>query len=220
VKCPHCHEGIHEEWGPILELGQDAELLGLALERLVCPECLRHVVRACERIVIDGFVQERIKLLHPHAPTRPVPPELEGEYAEDFREACAVLSLSPKASAAISRRLVQHVLREKAGVKKANLDQEIKTVLDEDLLPADLAEDLDAIRTIGNFSAHPVKSTDTGAVVDVEPGEAEWLLDVLEELLEYYFVRPAKREAKRQALNEKLNDTGKPPLKEKPEQAT
>jgi hypothetical protein len=33
---------------------------------------------------------------------------------------------------------------------------------------------LDAIRTIGNFAAHPIKSTSSGEIVDVEPGEAEW----------------------------------------------
>jgi hypothetical protein len=29
------------------------------------------------------------------------------------------------------------------------------------------------VRTIGNFAAHPIKSTSTGTIVDVEPGEAE-----------------------------------------------
>lgn len=52
-----------------------------------------------------------------------------------------------------------------------------------------------AIRMIGNFAAHPMTSTNTGEVVDVEPGEAEFLLSVLEELLDYYFVRPARRHA-------------------------
>jgi hypothetical protein len=41
------------------------------------------------------------------------------------------------------------------------------------------------IRTVGNFAAHRIKSTNTGEVVDVEPGEAEHLLNALEELLDY-----------------------------------
>jgi hypothetical protein len=52
-------------------------------------------------------------------------------------------------------------------------------------------------------------------VVEVEPGEAEWLLDVLEELMKHYFVVPAERKRKRNALNSKLADTNKPPLKAK-----
>jgi hypothetical protein len=49
--------------------------------------------------------------------------------------------------------------------------------------------------------------------VDVEAGEADWLLDVLEELLDFYFVRPAASRRRREKLNEKLKDTGKLELK-------
>jgi hypothetical protein len=38
----------------------------------------------------------------------------------------------------------------------------------------------------------------------VEPGEAEWTLDVLEILFDFYFVQPARLKAKRDALNKKL----------------
>jgi hypothetical protein len=47
----------------------------------------------------------------------------------------------------------------------------------------------------------------------VELGEAEWNLDVLESLFDFYFVQPARAKAKRDALNKKLADAGKPPLK-------
>jgi hypothetical protein len=45
-----------------------------------------------------------------------------------------------------------------------------------------LASAVDAVRNVGNFAAHPIKSKSTGDVLDVEPGEAEWLLDALERL--------------------------------------
>jgi hypothetical protein len=44
-------------------------------------------------------------------------------------------------------------------------------------------------------------------------GEAEWLLDVLEGLFDFYFVQPALLKAKRDALNKKLKDAGKPAMK-------
>jgi hypothetical protein len=59
-----------------------------------------------------------------------------------------------------------------------------------------------------------MKSKSTGEVVDVEPGEAEWLLDVLEGLFGFYFVEPATLEQKRNELNAKLDDVGKPPVKQ------
>lgn len=42
-----------------------------------------------------------------------------------------------------------------------------------------MERELDAVRNIGNFAAHTQKSTVTGAILDVVPGEAEWNLDVL-----------------------------------------
>ncbi len=133
-------------------------------------------------------------LMYPSRVPRPLSVEVDEEYAKDFREACMVLDDSPKASAALSRRLLQHVIREKAGITRRDLDKEIGALIDTNTLPSDLANDLDTVRTVANFAAHPIKSTDTGAIVDVEPGEAEGLLDVLEELLDVYFVRPASRE--------------------------
>jgi hypothetical protein len=53
----------------------------------------------------------------------------------------------------------------------------------------------------------------TGEIIDVEPGEAEWLLNVLEGLFDHYFVQPAILAAKKDALNKKLADAGKPPMK-------
>ena len=80
-------------------------------------------------------------------------------------------------------------------------------------LPPHLAQAVDAVRNIGNFSAHPTKNTSTGEIVDVEPGEAEWSLEVLEGLFEHYFVQPAVLQRKRDALNQKLQEAGKPPMK-------
>jgi hypothetical protein len=128
-------------------------------------------------------------------------------------EACNVLKDSPRASAALSRRCLQDLLKEKGGAKKRDLNDQIEEMMVGDRLPPDLAEDLDVVRNIGNFGTHTQKSTHSGEILDVEPGEAEWNLDVLEELFDYYFVRPAMRASKRDALNTKLTEAGKPPLR-------
>ncbi len=151
-------------------------------------------------------------MVHPQGIARaPIHPEVPPQLAEDYREACVVLRESPKASAALSRRCLQHVLREVAQVKPDNLSNEIDEVLPK--LPQYLAQAVDAVRNVGNFSAHPIKSKSTGEIVTVEPGEAEWLLDTLEGLFDFYFTQPAALRAKRDALNSKLSDAGKPPLK-------
>lgn len=139
--------------------------------------------------------------------------EVPKELAEDYREACLVLTDSPKASAALSRRCLQHLLREAAGVKPSELSKEIQGLLDSGKLPTHIAESIDAVRNIGNFAAHPAKSNTTGEIVPVEAGEAEWNLDVLESLFDFYFVQPAMIKRKRDALNEKLKDAGRNPMK-------
>jgi len=134
-------------------------------------------------------------------------------YADDYREACLVIADSPKASAALSRRCLQHLLRGEAKVKHQNLFNEIDEIIKRGTLPSHIAEGLDAVRNIGNFAAHPMKSQSTGDIVPVELGEADWNLDVLESLFDFYFVAPAKTKARKDALNKKLKDAGKPPVK-------
>jgi len=72
---------------------------------------------------------------------------------------------------------------------------------------------VDAVRNVGNFAAHPTKSKQTGEIIEVEEGEAELNLDVIEALFDFYFVNPAVITKKKAAINQKLQDAGKPPMK-------
>jgi hypothetical protein len=137
----------------------------------------------------------------------------EGELAKEYHEACLVIDDSPKASAALSRRWLQHLLRDFAKVKKGDLVDEIQEVINSKQIPSHIVESIDAVRHIGNFAAHPNKSKSRGEIIAVEPGEAEWNLDVLEALFDHYFVAPALTQKKRDALNLKLKAAGKPEMK-------
>jgi hypothetical protein len=99
------------------------------------------------------------------------------------------------------------------GYTQHNLAGAIDAVLKGNALRSDLAADLDAIRNIGNFAAHPMKDTNPGAILPVEPHEAEWNLDVLDGLFDFYYVAPALSKAKRDALNAKLKAAGEKPMK-------
>ncbi|HUO56070.1 MAG TPA: DUF4145 domain-containing protein [Candidatus Paceibacterota bacterium] len=144
----------------------------------------------------------------------PIPAEVDdARVVNDYTKAALILEDSPEASAALSRRCLQHILREKALTKKRDLADQIQEVLDSNALPTAIAENLDAVRATGNFAAHPIKSTNTGEIIDVEPHEAEWDLDVLEQLMDFYYVRPAIAKKKRADMNAKLAEAGKPPLK-------
>lgn len=217
MKCPHCLVSIHidPEFTMIGQTHKGTKSLFVGFQR--CPECNKHIVWLDETDdfrVLPHRNSWNLKMVYPRSASRsPLPPEVTGPIAEDYKEACLVLADSPKASAALSRRCLQTLLHEKAGVEHRDLGKDIQEVLDLGKLPPHLAESIDAIRTIGNFAAHPIKSTSSGEIVDVEPGEAEWMLDALEGLIDFYIVQPANTQRKRDELNKKLRDAGKPPLK-------
>lgn len=214
MRCNHCLTAYHPR-EEIHVLGKDVDG-GWAVATCLCPACEKFNIYLMRCYINQGRVTSvsENRAVHPKTASRPAPPtEVPPEFADDYAEACLVLSDSPKASAALSRRCLQHILREKAGVKHSDLAKEIQEALNNGHLPTHLAESLDAIRNTGNFAAHPIKSKSTGEVVPVEPGEAEWNLEVLEALFDFYFVQPALLKQKRDALNKKLSDAGKPPMK-------
>ena len=217
MNCPHCRLAIHPE--PLLILiGEDKDA-GWVLVRVLCPGCRRFILHLNSGLAdhkegkfIGLYSRRSSGLIYPKGHGRePAPKEVPPAIAAEYEEACVVLPDSARASAALSRRCLQSVLRTAAGVKPGDLATEIDQVLK--TLPTHLAESIDAVRWIGNFAAHPIKSQHTGEIVDVELGEAEWNLDVLEGLFDFYFVQPAILKKKRAALEKKLADAGKPPLK-------
>lgn len=219
MKCPHCLTSFHDNLQRT-DFGAD-KYSSFEIYRRSCPECGKFIISLNENYdkgknSIGAIVYRKTRevLCYPRAVSRaPLPAEVPEDFANDYREACLTLSDSPKASAALSRRCLQHLLREKAIVTKADLANEIQQVLDQRSLPSYLMDSLDAVRNIGNFAAHPIKSKATGEILDVEPGEAEWNLDVLESLFDYFFVQPVVLQKKRAALNAKLQEAGKPEMK-------
>lgn len=223
MKCPHCTIEIHAQpyW---TYLDKDVEGLW-AIERYECPnpECgklILYLVLGSEEHIGIGFhsqgfdnVKQSV-MVHPKGSNRrPVPSEVPTMLADDYNGACLVLPDSAEASAALSRRCLQNLLREKAGVKHTELADEIQQVIDSGTLPSHLIDVIDAVRNVGNFGAHPIKSKKTGEILPVEPQEAEWNLDVLEAFFDFYFVQPSVVKKKRAALDSKLGEAGKKPMK-------
>jgi hypothetical protein len=206
MKCPHCSQGFFENWQQV-NLGRDIEYPMWFVEHCECPNCSKRLIRI--KATTGGATYPVVYFARPLHQIRPIPPEVTAPFSADFAEACAVLSISPKASAALSRRLLQHILKEKGGAKKRDLMEQIDELLP--TLPGYL-KTLHAIRQVGNFAAHPSKDKNTGEIVEVEPGEAEWLLDMLEGLFDFYFVQPAVQAKQLAELNRKLAAAGKPQI--------
>lgn len=234
MKCPHCNTSFadafsnHLFWNAPIALSQDGKLLGAPFQWTAsyqrCPECQESIIFL--RRVYVAYTEKvgGVQTSHPQggppfsymafpaSSSRPVPPEVGDPYRQEFAEACKVLADSAKASAALSRRLLQMILKDKASTAAKDLYGQIEEVIESGNVPGYISKALHAVRNIGNIAAHALKSDATGTIVDVEPGEAEWNLDVIEMLFDFYFVQPAVAEKRRAELNKKLKDIGKPEL--------
>jgi hypothetical protein len=124
------------------------------------------------------------------------------------REAGLILADTPRASAVLSRRCLQQLLRNEAKAPPGTLFSEIEWALANADLPSRAKRSLHTLREIGNMAAHPNKGTDSDEYLEVEPGEADWTLDVLDDLFDHYFVGPALDTARRADLAAKLGKTG------------
>ena len=220
MECPYCKIGFHDDKKTMFRVAKDGLTSYYVISR-ICPVCKEIIVQlrmereqaATNQPVTLGSViagallalndpREWTRLIWPKGIARkPVPAEVPDEFAADYREACLVLADSPNASAALSRRCLQHILRNKLGVRAPRLKEEIEAVIQTSDTPSYISEALDHLREFGNFGAHPDLDKNTGVIVPVEQGEAEWCLEVLEMVFEFYFVRPAKEEAMRRAID-------------------
>lgn len=207
--CPHCKTANR------FEHVTSSSGRNMGLNQLLCKNNHWYSLELCRCTnCSDVIIFFNDIMIFPLGATRPpCPEELENaneDIASDYKEACLVEQYSKKAAAALARRCLQNILHDQNIIKR-DLNEEIDDAITK--LPSHLSAAIDAIRTIGNFAAHPIKYQNTGEIVEVENGEAEWSLDVLEQLFDFYYVAPEKLKIKRDALNQKLQAVGKPNLK-------
>ncbi|MCF6370058.1 DUF4145 domain-containing protein [Rhizobium halophilum] len=118
---------------------------------------------------------------------------------EDYQEACLIRDHSPKAAATLARRCLQGMIRDFCGISRSRLIDEIRELkkqLDEGRGPkgveAETIDAIDAVRDIGNIGAHMEK--DINLIVEVDPGEAQALIELIEMLFDEWYVARDKRE--------------------------
>ena len=135
MKCPHCLESFFAHFKGQFLQWPDTDWLDdhdgyWHVRTTKCPSCNRAIICLELRNKSKSSVVLTEIQIWPRGIARsPLPPEVLEEFAADYKEACLVLADSPKASAALSRRCLQHLLRENAGVKPSDLSKEINQVL-------------------------------------------------------------------------------------------
>ena len=136
--------------------------------------------------------------LVPGSEARPMPDYLPQAIRGDYQEACLIRDLSPKASATLARRALQGMIRDFWAIKKARLIDEIVALKDK--IDPITWQAIDAVRSVGNIGAHMEK--DINVIVDVDPQEAQKLIQLIEILIKDWYVTRHDREERLKAVIE------------------
>lgn len=131
-------------------------------------------------------------MVAPRSSAKPQPAYIPAPLREDYQEACLIANLSPKASATLSRRCLQGMIRDFCGISKKRLIDEIKTLklAVEDgsadrSISAETVEAIDHLRSLGNIGAH--MEADIDVIVPVDPGEAHAMIELIEMLFDEWY---------------------------------
>jgi len=173
---------------------------------IVCPN------EACKEYVISASLLQAFTnnfavwqasnkiLLHwnlkPRSQARVFPSYIPKAILEDYEEACLIRDLSPKASATLSRRCLQGIIRDFHGITKNRLVDEIEA-LNEKIDPLTW-QAIDAVRHVGNIGAHMEK--DINLIIDVVPQEAAALIGLIEMLLKDWYIARHEKEKQLQEI--------------------
>jgi hypothetical protein len=177
---------------------------------VVCPnpDCRKFsVITSLHYLEVNGkrtYTGKHIKTwaLVPPSRARSFPTAIPHQILQDYHEACLTLELSPKVAAALARRCLSSMLRDYWQVQPGSLGDEFRQIRGTaDPLTWDTIE---SIRRRGMIGAH--MESEGAEILDVDPGEAELLIDLVETLIEDWYVT---REERRKRLTEIKKITGK-----------
>lgn len=209
-RCPYCnHNAIIGNEGkkstvlyfqPNKTIGRHA----LVVSTIFCPNDKCNQFTASVTLQEAGQNQTGWFLLNeiqtwqllPESSARPFPEYIPAQLLADYKEACLIQTLSPKASATLSRRCLQGMIRDFWNIRKSRLIDEINAL--EEKLDTATWEAIDALRKVGNIGAHMEKDIDL--IVDVEPDEAGLLIGLIESLFEDWYVARHERQQKMTAI--------------------
>lgn len=230
-ECPHCQHrcGQTLHCRDIFNIPDSDGRRGLCTYHAFCPSCHGVIVYLVSVKCIRAggqheFDSAEIQMVLPNglAIRRKAPAEVPAHIGADYSDATALLTLSPNASAAMSRRCLQAILRNVIEESLGSLYAEIKAAISHPRLSRVSADFLNTLREIGNQAAHPNANQDVNSPIDaiesqlskddspeneyvgvlkmvvvdqlveVSAFEAEFCISVLEHLMEEVFVKPAR----------------------------
>lgn len=179
------HQGTFGPQGPnpaqLEQVNKQRAENGIMAHVVKCPSCEKTSIYG---IGISGDIVDEKYLIYPKSNAKQYPEYVPQSIRKDYQEAFEILNISPKASATLSRRCIQGMIRDTQDIHAGNLASEINQL--EGKIQPDQWAAIDAARKLGNIGAHMEK--DTSIIVDIDPEEAKLLLDLVEYLIYEWYI--------------------------------
>ena len=206
--CPYCNRSAtitdqnHSRDDHDFAHGNKDGRLLIRTEVIVCPN------DGCKEYAINGQLFKHVGIkntlgpwvvsgeplmrwsMRPDSSAKPFPDYIPAAIIADYNDACRIKDLSPKASAIMSRRCLQGMIRDFFKVEERTLAAEIRAIQEQ--IDPKVWRAIDAVRQMGNIGAHMEK--DVNLIIDVEPEEAESLTRLIEYLLKEWYVASHEKE--------------------------
>jgi len=222
-RCPHCNHNAVISYDNFsndeskLKIENADGIKQLTVEWIICPN------EDCKKLTLEVFLSNLI--YNPNAPiikyeksdfikswklipqsnAKVYPDYIPKGIKDDYKEACSIKEFSPKASATLSRRCIQGMIRDFFRVKEKSLYDEIEAIKDK--VDPTTWKSITSIRKIGNIGAHMEK--DINLIIDVDPKEAQLLINLIEILIKDWYINRHERESTLESVISIADDKAK-----------
>lgn len=234
VECPACGKVSRPEWQWLLYDAYDTEsivrsarqekhkyeMVGVDWMRCAHEECEQLILRVHEsrpRGFIDGtgapVMSKDTWIARPRfgEAKRQIAAEVPEPFNTDYLESAALLGISPRMSAVLSRSILADLLEKYLGLTVYGLNDRINRFREASSEPQRLRDGAHHFREIGDFGSHTQKN-DQDQIIPVDREDAEWMLGYLDRFLDYYVVSPAKDNAVLGKWDKNIADAGRRPI--------
>ncbi|HXY62753.1 MAG TPA: hypothetical protein VEJ22_07480 [Nitrospirota bacterium] len=196
----------------------------LVTKFVVCPnpECSKFSLSASlHSLEVSGnrsYTGKHIKTwpLVPPSRARSFPVDIPQPVLEDYREACLAFEFSPKVSSALSRRCLSEILRDFWRVQPGRLGDEFRQI--RATVDPLTWEAIESVRKSGMIGAR--MDSEGAEILDIEPGEAESLIGLIETLIQDWYVTREERRKRLAKMKEITGQGAREPATEEKEQGS
>lgn len=159
----------------------------IKIEFYKCPKCNKSNIKITA--IGSQFPENLEHWFFPDSKAKQFPDYVPKQIKEDYEEAFKILHISPKASATLSRRCLQGMIRNKWKITDKTLNAEINAL--QNIIAPDLWNAINSLRQLGNIGAHMEKDVNT--IVNIDKDEAGKLIKLIEIIIKDWYIVPYER---------------------------